>query len=137
MRSGSRWTGPAGRVRRRGFTLIELLVVMAIVSTLLAIVVPRYLHKVDVAKEAALRENLSALRLALDQYDGDKGAYPETLAELVAQRYLRELPVDPVTERRDSWVVSVREEEGGRKVVHDVHSGAAGHARDGSAFKSW
>lgn len=123
--------------RSRGFTLIELLVVMAIVSALLSIVVPRYMHKVDVAKEAALKENLVALRIALDQYNSDKGVYPEKLTDLVVQRYLRTLPLDPLTERRDSWVASVREEEEGKKVVHDVHSGAAGNALDGTAFKAW
>lgn len=123
--------------KKRGFTLIELLVVMAIVSALLSIVVPRYMHKVDVAKEAALKENLVALRIALDQYYSDKGVYPEKLTELVSQRYLRTLPIDPVTERRDSWVASVREEDGGKKVVHNVHSGATGNALDGTAFKSW
>lgn len=122
---------------RRGFTLIELLVVMAIVSVLLSIVVPRYTHKVDVAKEAALRENMTALRIALDQYASDKGLYPQKLDDLVGQHYLRTLPMDPVTERRDSWIASVREDEGGRKVIHDVHSGAAGNALDGTAFKSW
>ncbi len=125
------------RRRRTGFTLIELLVVMAIVSALLSIVAPRYMRKIDVAKEAALRENLNALRIALDQYDSDKGSYPEKLSDLVGQRYLRALPMDPVTERRDSWVASIREEEGGRRVVNDVHSGAAGHGLDGTPYGSW
>ncbi|MCY1366274.1 type II secretion system protein G [compost metagenome] len=125
------------KLRWAGFTLIELLVVMAIVSALLSIVVPRYMHKVDVAKEAALKENLNALRVALDQYNGDKGTYPEKLTDLVGQRYLRALPLDPVTERRDSWIVSIREEEGGKKVIHDVRSGAVGNGIDGTPFKSW
>lgn len=123
--------------RRGGFTLIELLVVMAIVAALLSIVVPRYIHKVDMAKEAALRENLQALRLALDQYYSDKGSYPAALNDLVAQRYLRAMPLDPVTDRRDSWVPALREEESGKKVVHDVRSGATGNAMDGTPFKSW
>ncbi len=123
--------------RRTGFTLIELLVVMAIVSALLSIVAPRYMRKIDVAKEAALRENLNALRIALDQFDSDKGSYPEKLSDLVGQRYLRALPMDPLTERRDSWVASVREEEGGRRVVSDVHSGAPGNGLDGTPYGSW
>jgi general secretion pathway protein G len=123
--------------RSLGFTLIELLVVMAIVSALLGIVAPRYVHKVAVAREAALKENLSALRIGLDQYYSDRGTYPEALGDLVARRYLRALPLDPVTERRDTWVPAIREEEGGRKVVHDVRSGAAGHATDGTPFASW
>jgi len=117
--------------------LIELLVVMAIVSALLSIVVPRYIHKVDVAKEAALRENLGALRIALDQYYSDKGVYPEKLTDLVVQRYLRAMPLDPVTDQRDSWLPMIREEDAGKKVVYDVRSGAAGNAIDGTPFKSW
>ena len=123
--------------RARAFTLIELLVVMAIVSALLTIVVPRYLRQADRAKEAALRENLGAMRLALDQFYSDRGSYPERLDELVAQRYLRAMPLDPVTERRDSWVPLLRDEEGGRKVIHDVHSGAPGNATDGTPFRAW
>jgi general secretion pathway protein G len=123
--------------RARAFTLIELLVVMAIVSALLTIVVPRYLRQADRAKEAALRENLGAMRLALDQFYSDRGSYPERLDELVAQRYLRAMPLDPVTERRDSWVPLLRDEEGGRKVIHDVHSGAPGNAADGTPFRAW
>jgi general secretion pathway protein G len=95
------------------------------------------MHKVAVAREAALKENLSALRIALDQHYGDKGTYPEALGDLVVRRYLRALPLDPVTERRDTWVPAIREEEGGSKVVHDVRSGAAGNATDGTSFASW
>src|SRR5687768_13269030 len=54
-----------GEMRGKGFTLIELLVVMAIVSALLTIVTPRYMRQADRAKEAALRENLGAMRIAL------------------------------------------------------------------------
>jgi len=124
-------------MRSKGFTLIELLVVMAIVSALLTIVVPRYMRQADRAKEAALRENLGAMRIALDQFYSDRGSYPERLADLVTLRYLRGMPLDPVTERRDSWIVQLRDEEGGRKVIHDVHSGASGNATDGTPFKSW
>ncbi|VTU36656.1 PilD-dependent protein PddA [Variovorax sp. PBL-H6] len=124
-------------MRGKGFTLIELLVVMAILSALLTIVAPRYMRQADRAKEAALRENLEAVRIALDQFYGDRGSYPERLADLVALRYLRAVPLDPVTERRDSWVLQLRDEEGGRKVIHDIHSGAAGNATDGTPFKSW
>ncbi|GAA4347970.1 hypothetical protein GCM10023165_33290 [Variovorax defluvii] len=123
--------------RKLGFTLIELLVVMAIVAALLAIVAPRYMNRIAVAKEAALKENLSALRIGLDQFYSDRGTYPEALGELVERRYLRAMPVDPVTERRDTWVPVVREEEGGRKVVRDVRSGAPGKATDGTLFASW
>lgn len=121
----------------RGFTLIELLVVMAIVSALLALVVPRYMHQADRAKEVALKENLNRLRTAIDHYYGDRGVYPEALGNLVERRYLRDLPIDPVTELRESWIPDVRDAEGGKKSVEDVHSGASGNGMDGTPFRSW
>jgi general secretion pathway protein G len=122
--------------RSRGFTLIELLVVLAIVATLLSIVAPRYVHQADRAKEAALKENLSVLRRALDQYYGDTGRYPENLSALTERRYLRALPLDPVTNSSDSWapVLDTDEDE---KTIVDVKSGAPGKALDGTEYSSW
>ena len=59
----------------------------------------------DCAREAALRSNLAALRDAIDKFHADRNAYPEKLADLVEGRYLRAVPVDPVTERDDTWRV--------------------------------
>ena len=81
-----------------GFTLIELLVVLAIVATLLSLVAPHYLGSVDRAKEVVLKENLATLRSTIDKYYADTGRYPETLQELVQQRYLRAVPEDPVAQ---------------------------------------
>jgi type II secretion system protein G len=86
-------------VGKRGFTLIELLVVLAIVGALVGLAVPRYLHRVDLAKETVLRSDLAAMRDAVDKFFGDTGRYPTNLEELVARRYLRKIPPDPITER--------------------------------------
>lgn len=122
--------------KTRGFTMVELLVVLAVVSLLLSLVAPRYLKQSDRAREAVLRENLSALRLALDQYYGDRGQYPAQLEELVQSRYLRALPLDPVTNQATSWQPVTREEDG-RQVIVDVRSGAAGAGMDGTAYDTW
>jgi len=124
------------KLRSRGFTLIELLVVLAIVATLLSIVAPRYVHRADRAKEAVLKENLSVLRRALDQYYSDTGAYPEKLSALTERQYLRALPLDPVTNRSDSWtpVPGIDEDD---KTIVDVKSGALGKALDGTEYNSW
>lgn len=122
--------------RTRGFTLIELLVVLAIVATLLSIVAPRFLHQSDRAREAALRENLSSLRIALDKYYADKGQYPQQLEQLVRERYLRRIPLDPVTGQAGSWRPVVIQEQG-QSVIYDVHSGAPGNGLDGSPYGSW
>ncbi|MDP2229028.1 MAG: prepilin-type N-terminal cleavage/methylation domain-containing protein [Moraxellaceae bacterium] len=120
----------------RGFTLIELLVVLAIVAMLLSIITPRYLEQGDKARDSVLRENLAGLRVSLDRYYADKGRYPEKLEELVALRYLRRLPIDPVTQKDSTWIPVFIEEEGG-KGIYDVKSGATGVGRDGTAFSTW
>lgn len=119
-----------------GFTLIELLVVMAIIALLVSLAAPRYFHSVENSRETILRENLSLTRQALDKYYGDNGKYPDTLDMLVSKKYLRSLPVDPITGVNTSWIVvpPERSEKGG---VYDVKSGAPGNARDGTEFKDW
>jgi len=119
-----------------GFTLIELLVVLAIIATLLSIVAPRYIHQTARAKEAALKENLSVMRRALDEFYSDTGDYPEKLSDLTERRYLRALPLDPVTNRPDSWVPVMGSDEDDKRIV-DVKSGAAGTALDGSIYSAW
>lgn len=119
-----------------GFTIIELIVVMAVVGLLLAIVAPSYVEHVDRAREATLRHNLASLREAIDKYYADRARYPKDVAELVQQRYLRQAPLDPITDRSDSWVL-VSPPGGGEGMMADVRSGARGQARDGSAYATW
>jgi len=123
-------------IRSGGFTLIELLVVMAILATLLSIAAPRYFESVDRAKETALRTDLRVLREAIDKYKGDRGQLPDSLQGLVDQRYIRAVPVDPVTDTASDWVL-IPHPDGATAGVYDVKSGAAGQARDGSSFASW
>jgi len=120
----------------RGFTLVELLVVLAIVAVLLSIAVPRYSGSVDRAKEAVLRENLASLRDALDKHYADTGHYPLKLEELVTKRYLRQTPLDPVTDSSTTWILvpPPDPEKGG---IADVHSGSREKARDGTFYKEW
>jgi general secretion pathway protein G len=122
--------------RYAGFTLIELLVVMAILAMLLSIAAPRYFESVDRAKEAALRTNLRVVRESIDKYRADRGKLPETLGSLVEARYLRELPIDPVTDTTETWVL-VAHPDGATPGVYDVRSGAPGNARDGTTYSSW
>lgn len=123
-------------MRRTGFTLIEMLVVMAIIATLLAIAAPRYFDSMERAKETALRSDLRILREALDRFHADTGAWPRELQSLVAARYLRELPVDPVTGAVTTWQANGNP-DGVTPGVYDVHSGAPGMAHDGTAYSTW
>lgn len=124
------------RRKKNGFTLIELLVVMAIIATLLSIVAPRYFNSIEKAKEAVLKQDLTIMRDAIDKFYSDMGSYPITLEELVERRYLRSIPIDPMTESNTTWMVvpPVNDEEEG---VYDVHSGYPGQALDGTYYEEW
>ncbi|KVN92465.1 type II secretion system protein G [Burkholderia ubonensis] len=129
----SRTTSGKRMRRAAGFTLVELLVVMAIIAALTAFVAPGYLKQGDRAKETVLRHNLNTLRQSIDDYRADHGRNPESLDALVERRYLREMPLDPVTGKRGSWLPRA-DETGG---VGDVRSGAKGRALDGTAYETW
>ncbi len=120
---------------KRGFTLIELLVVLAIIATLLTLAVPRYFKHVERSKEAVLKENLASTRNAIDQYHADTGIWPPALESLAEKRYLRAPPVDPITDRNDTWQIIPPPDGGGG--VYDIHSGAEGTASNGQAYSDW
>lgn len=122
--------------RLKGFTLIELVVVMAIIALLLTFALPRYFDGLDRAREAALRQDLKTMRDAIEQFHADRGIYPNTLGDLVSNRYLRSIPADPITESAETWVVTPPTEPG-QGAVYDIHSGAEGVAHDGTAFAEW
>jgi len=120
-------------MRHRGFTLIELLVVFTVISLLLTLAVPRYFGTLDKSKEAVLRENLNQMRDAISRYYADKGRYPESLETLAGDKYLRQVPLDPVTESEKTWIV-VQPADPQKGGVYDVRSGAQGRTKDGKDF---
>jgi general secretion pathway protein G len=85
----------------RGFTLMEIMVVIFIITILLAIAAGRYEKSVVRAREAVLKTDLATMRNAIQQYTLDKAAGPQSLDDLVASGYLREVPTDPMTRARD------------------------------------
>ena len=122
----SRWS--------RGFTLIELLVVMAIIATLLTVALPRYFGSVERSKEVTLKQSLSVMRDAIDKFYADNGKYPDELNDLVDKRYLRAVPVDPITESATTWVIVPVPEGMAKGNVWDVKSGAEGKASDDKPY---
>jgi general secretion pathway protein G len=111
-----------------GFTLVELMVVLTVIALLISLVAPSYNGRVQRAEEAVLRENLVLMRDALDKDYADAGRYPGNLQELVAKRYLRAIPPDPLTGSNATWV-AVPPADAKRGGVWDVKSGAKGYER--------
>jgi len=123
-------------MRTRGFTMIELMVALAILAMILTIAAPKYFGNVDAARENTLREDLFVMRDAIDKHFADQGRYPDSLNDLVAKRYLRAVPVDPITQKSNTWVVKSPADTA-LGAVYDVQSGAPNKARDGTAYKDW
>jgi len=143
-----------------GFTLIELLVVLAILALLLTIAAPRYIQHVERAKEATLRSSLKVMREAIDKFQGDQGRFPQNLDELVLRNYLKAIPLDPITEKRDTWLALSESDLLAMAVnspsspgtsalaatnspvqstpgMADVRSGAPGNGIDGTSYQQW
>lgn len=125
----------------RGFTLIELMIVIIMILILVSIAAPMYTVSVTRARETVLRQNLYNLRMAIDQYTYDKMKAPQSLDDLVSAGYFREIPVDPMTNSRETWQVdqedvllSIDQTEPG---ISNVHSGASGSGLDGTPYSSW
>ena len=127
------------RGRSSGFTLLELIVVVTIMGVLVSIALPNYRNSVLQAKEAVLRENLYRLRDLIDQYQSDKGRYPETLESLVRDGYLRKVPPDPMSP--EPWVEIPPETDSSSSEaltgVYDVKSSSSQVGMNGVAYSEW
>ena len=124
-----------------GFTLIELLIVITLIMILAGVAMVQYTNSVQSAKETVLKTDLFRMRDAIDQYYADKGRYPASLEALVSDRYMREVPIDPITGRRDTWVITQADPDPsnptGGPGIYDVKSGADGVALNGTRYNSW
>ncbi len=121
---------------QKGFTLIEMMIVLAIMSILATIATPNMQRYIVRAREASLRETLFVTRDVIDQHYSDQGKYPDSLEQLVERKYIRSIPVDPITGSSSTWVVIPPEGEvvGG---VYDIHSGSDRVSLDGEPYNEW
>jgi general secretion pathway protein G len=146
-----------------GMTLLELMVACSILLVLATVALPLTRVTVIRQREQLLRYDLRQMRDAIDRYRdaADKGMfqvqagtenYPPDLDTLVhgvqltgaqdrRMRFLREIPVDPLTQTKDWGLRSVQDDADstswGGQDVFDVYSRATGTALDGSKYSDW
>jgi general secretion pathway protein G len=118
------------------------MIVLALIATLLTIALPRYFGSLEKSKEAALKQTLASTRDAIDKFFADNGKYPDSLPELVDKRYLRSVPLDPITESTTTWTIVPMPDtplaKGELKgEVYDLRSGAPGTASDGKPYAEY
>jgi general secretion pathway protein G len=122
-----------------GFSLLELMIAMFILIILISVALPTYQRSVQHAREVVLKENLWQMRRAIDQYSADKGKLPQSLDDLINEKYLREKPVDPITEKAE-WKEIQGEDsnssDGGQGLT-DVQSLAEGESSDGKKYEEY
>jgi len=137
--AGRSLLAPGSRLPTPGFTLLELMIVISIIIILAAVALPQYQKTIMHARETVLHDDLFRMRSLIDQYAADKGKLPQSLDDLVTAGYLREIPMDPITEKKD-WNVVTGDDpfstEGGTGVT-DLHSSSGETSTDGSPYSGW
>jgi len=124
---------------QKGFSLLELMIAMFILIILLSVALPTFQRTVQQARETVLKENLFQMRRSIDQYAADKGKLPQTLDDLVTAEYLREKPVDPITEKAE-WKEITGDDTNstdGEQGLKDVKSVAEGEDGDGKKYEDY
>jgi general secretion pathway protein G len=144
----------------RGLSLVELIITVTILSILAGMALPVARFTVRRQKEKELHSDLERMRHAIDKYKEacDRGGflvkrdtygYPDNLEQLVEGvdvagtkvKFLREIPVDPMTGNRDWGLRSMQDENDstswGGENVWNVYSKSAGTALDGTKYDTW
>jgi len=147
--------------KQRGVTLLEMIVVITILLILMGAAVPIMKVSVRRQREVDLRRALWEMRSAIDRYKdatdknviqvklGSEG-YPPDMDTLVngveiaggkKLRFLRRIPVDPMTGNTDWGLRSMQDDpqsdSWGGQNVFDVYTKSTGTALNGTKYKDW
>jgi general secretion pathway protein G len=115
------------------------MIAMFIMIILISVALPTYQRSVEHARETVLKENIWQMNRAIDQFAADKGKLPESLDDLVTEKYLREKPVDPITEKAE-WDEIQGEDPNSpdaKQGLVEVRSLAEGNDSDGKPYNKY
>ena len=153
----------AERSAGRGFTLVELIAAITIILILTTVALPMARVQVRRTQEMELRRALREMRQAIDRYKdfADRGmiptkadsfGYPPDLETLVKgvplkgaatakYKFLRRIPVDPLTGQTDWGLRAMQDDPDSRSWgggnVFDVYSKSQGTALDETRYADW
>lgn len=122
-----------------GFSLLELMIVMFVIVILASVALPQYQRTIQYSRETVLRDDLHQMRRMIDQYTADKGKMPKSLQDLVQAGYMREIPVDPMTESAD-WEEIQGEDynsKKGEQGLKDIRSKSTEESLDGKTYSQF
>jgi len=114
------------------------LVLLILLGTVLYLRAGMLVTSVKWSREAVLRSDLQEMRAAVHAYTLDHHRPPRSLQELADEKYLRNIPIDPITQKRD-WHFSDSVLDPS-KVLGDpvkVNSESSQIAANGSAYSTW
>ena len=147
--------------REAGITLLELIIACSILLIISSAAMPLVRITIVRSRESELRRDLREIRNAIDHYkdmadvaafqtEVTSNGYPPDLDTLVKGvviagnkrvRFLRRIPVDPMTGRADWGMRSVQDDPDstswGGGNVFDVFSKSPGTALDGTKYADW
>lgn len=128
---------------KKGFTLVEVIIVLVLIGLLVSMITPIYRNSVIRAREGVLKENLFQIRDAINKYYQDKQKYPTSLEDLVTYKYMRKIPLDPITDSNEWELVHFEPEDMEdfdpeiAEGIIDVRSMSQDTSLDGTQFSEW
>jgi general secretion pathway protein G len=147
--------------RSNGVTLLELIIVITVILVLMGAAVPVVRLSVKRARETELRRDLWEMRTAIDRYKDaadkntfqqklDSQGYPPDLDTLVngveitggkKLRFLRRIPVDPMTGSKDWGLRSMQDDptsdSWGGQNVFDVYTKSNATGLNSTKYSDW